>query len=969
MLLFGADGIVKYSTIKLIKVIIAGSLLCLSFANVNADEWSIGIFTGTSPFNVSDPISINNPVLTKEDVTDVPASFVADPFLFVDNSQYFMFFEILNQNTNEGDIGYATSTDGIDWQYQQVVLDENFHLSYPYVFRANGQIYMIPETYQANSVRLYQATNFPTEWTFVSTLLDGQQLVDNSIFFDNDTWWMYSSTPSNNVLYLHYADNLEGPWTEHPSSPVVVDDPNIARPGGRVINYNGSIYRFAQDDLPVYGESVRAFEITELTRTTYAEIEIIESPILLIEGTDWRSLGIHQIDPLEVSPGQWLAVVDGYGNPVITPPAPSDPPAGNLLNSTLWSLVSTDSQELFGEDGSALNAFDGNPNTVWHTEWLNSSPTHPHEIQIDLGSLYDVTGINYLPRQDGGTNGRIGNFEIYVSSDGVNWGGPVTTGSFENIATLQTIAFAATPGQFVRLRALSDPNGSPWTSVAEFGVYGSTFSGNLPPSSSIVEPATAVSILVGDSVNFSGSATDPESDFPLTYNWNFGAGSGLSNSVLQNPGLVTYNVAGTYTVSLSVTDSLGNTSNATTVEVTVLDGSVLPLDKSLWSLTYVDSEETIGENGAALNAFDNNPNTIWHTEWLLNAPTHPHEIQLNLGGLYDISGISYLPRQDGGGNGRIGDYEIRVSADGVTWGTPVASGTFANSASNKNINFPSTPGQYISLRSLTDPNGSIWTAVAEIDVFGQAYSGNLPPDSIIDLPASNAMTIVSGESIEFSGQGSDSENDVPFSYLWNFGTDSGIPDSYSASPGLVTFNAPGIYNVTFTVTDGLGNEDNTPAVVEVTVLDASAPIALDKSLWNLLYVDSQEIDGENGAATNVFDGDLNTIWHTAWSSGSPAHPHEIQIDTGSVQNIVGFTYTPRQDGGVNGRISTYEIYVSSDGVTWGVPVTSGTFTNNASSQQVSFPTNIGRYLRFRTLSEVNGNPWAAVSEIDIFREQ
>ena len=116
----------------------------------------------------------------------------------------------------------------------------------------------------------------------------------------------------------------------------------------------------------------------------------------------------------------------------------------------------------------------------------------------------------------------------------------------------------------------------------------------------------------------------------------------------------------------------------------------------------------------------------------------------------------------------------------------------------------------------------------------------------------------------------------------------------------------------------------------ITVLSSSSVIP--QTGWSLKYVDSQELVGENGAAVNAFDGNVNTIWHTKWSGGSPALPHEIQIDLGSTYNIDGFRYLPRQDGEVNGRIGQYEFYVSTDGVNWGSLVATGTFANNATEK-------------------------------------
>lgn len=93
------------------------------------EKWSIGIYIGESPFNFVSPENISNPVLTAKNVTDVAADFVADPFMIKENSTWYMFFEVMNSRTQQGDIGLAITNDGLKWVYKQIVLDEPFHLS------------------------------------------------------------------------------------------------------------------------------------------------------------------------------------------------------------------------------------------------------------------------------------------------------------------------------------------------------------------------------------------------------------------------------------------------------------------------------------------------------------------------------------------------------------------------------------------------------------------------------------------------------------------------------------------------------------------------------------------------------------------------------------------------------------------------------------------------------------------------
>lgn len=140
---------------------------------------------------------------------------------------------------------------------------------------------------------------------------------------------------------------------------------------------------------------------------------------------------------------------------------------------------------------------------------------------------------------------------------------------------------------------------------------------------------------------------------------------------------------------------------------------------------------------------------------------------------------------------------------------------------------------------------------------------------------------------------------------------------------------------------------------------------LPQSQMRIRYVDSQETAAGNYAASNVLDGNLSTIWHTQYSTATdPPHPHQIQLDLGASYAVTNLYYIPRQDK-PNGRIARYEVYVSNDPNAWGTAVATGTFSNTSAEQTVSFPAKTGRYVRLRTLSEVNGGPWASAAELNI----
>jgi hypothetical protein len=283
-------------------------------ARLHPPRWSIAIYEGESPFRMTPKPGIENPVLTYRHVADVPATFVADPFMVHESGVWYMFFEVLNEATGNGEIGLATSSDGQSWIYRQIVLREPFHLSYPYVFRVGRDYYMVPETLRAGSICLYKAVLFPVKWLAVGNLVLGI-FADSSLFFFQNRWWMLTCPRPyhHDTLHSYYAHDLVGPWSGHLANPVITGNRRIARPGGRVLILEHEVVRFTQDCYPEYGSAVRAFRLKNLTPTCYEEEEL-PGPILAGSGVGWNASGMHHIDPHLTQEGQWIACVDGLSD-------------------------------------------------------------------------------------------------------------------------------------------------------------------------------------------------------------------------------------------------------------------------------------------------------------------------------------------------------------------------------------------------------------------------------------------------------------------------------------------------------------------------------------------------------------------------------------------------------------------------------------------------------------------------------
>src|SRR5262249_37637336 len=135
-------------------------------------------------------------------------------------------------------------------------------------------------------------------------------------------------------------------------------------------------------------------------------------------------------------------------------------------------VVKVDSEETGGENGRGANAVDGDPSTIWHTQWEEASPRPPHEIIIELNPPSRIKGFVYLPRQDSEDHGNIRDYEFYLSDDQKDFGQPVKKGAFSDPDSKdrKTVTFEAKSCRFIKLKALSEVNDEAWTSAAEISV-------------------------------------------------------------------------------------------------------------------------------------------------------------------------------------------------------------------------------------------------------------------------------------------------------------------------------------------------------------------------------------------------------------------------------------------------------------------------------------------------------------------
>lgn len=279
------------------------------------ETYSIGLYHGSSPFDLVALDTIDNPIISRKEFPGLPVNFVADPFLTYIENTWFLFYEIMPLDSRKGIIACSSSPDLVNWKHHGTVLEEAFHLSYPQVFQWNGIHYMIPETFQDGSVHLYQSLDFPYNWIKVRTLLN-MVAVDATLHRWQKKWWLFvcDRPKYHNRLRLFYSDDLYGDWKEHPSSPLHSGDNTKSRPAGKLFEWNDRLFRTAQDCAPFYGSAINVFEIIELNEFNYREKPIRGNPLFKGNGSDWNAISMHHLDVHEIKNDYWIGVVDGRRN-------------------------------------------------------------------------------------------------------------------------------------------------------------------------------------------------------------------------------------------------------------------------------------------------------------------------------------------------------------------------------------------------------------------------------------------------------------------------------------------------------------------------------------------------------------------------------------------------------------------------------------------------------------------------------
>jgi len=231
-------------------------------------------------------------------VPNPPGQYRADPFLFEHQGALHCFHEIYDYRLGRGHIEVGR-IDGTEYIGLGPALTRPYHLSFPLVFRHEGEIYMLPETHQAGRVEIWRCTDFPLKWTLHATALEGVPTVDPVLARHEGRWWLFVNVSNDSLhdfsseLHLYATDGPDLRYLRpHPLNPVVVGS-DTARGAGRVFLSDAGLVRPAQDNLGrVYGRGLCLMQITKLNATEYAERRIRH----LLPDFAPGLIGCHHID-------------------------------------------------------------------------------------------------------------------------------------------------------------------------------------------------------------------------------------------------------------------------------------------------------------------------------------------------------------------------------------------------------------------------------------------------------------------------------------------------------------------------------------------------------------------------------------------------------------------------------------------------------------------------------------------------
>lgn len=241
-------------------------------ATAMRSQWRIGYYYADEDADAASPAGQLHTLVPPRDHD------WADPFIVNHEGRSFIFFEDLPYAVGRAHIAAVEVLGEGRTGEPQIVLSRPYHLSYPFVFDWEGELYMIPESADNHSIELYRCEQFPHRWSLYKVLLENVRAYDSTLLHEDGRWWLFANVAEGEAdpseeLHLYWSTSLEGPWVPHCANPVL-SDVRQARGAGPLFRRDGNLYRPSQDCAADYGSAVSINRIDLLDTSSYRETPV-----------------------------------------------------------------------------------------------------------------------------------------------------------------------------------------------------------------------------------------------------------------------------------------------------------------------------------------------------------------------------------------------------------------------------------------------------------------------------------------------------------------------------------------------------------------------------------------------------------------------------------------------------------------------------------------------------------------------
>ena len=215
---------------------------------------------------------IQDPLIFKNDKN----KFLADPFLIKHNNKIYCFAEEYDHIKKKGHIVFFDFNK--NQSNKKIILSENFHLSFPFIFKYKKDLFMCPDTSDISEIRLYKSINFPLKWKYYKTIIKNINSTDNIIFKKNNLWWLFTNIDRSNSgdfsndlsIFYSKTNPLTNKWKSHPQNPIIINSLSSRNAG--IIFKKNKLIRISQvQGFDNYGEDINFNEIKLLNTKKYKE--------------------------------------------------------------------------------------------------------------------------------------------------------------------------------------------------------------------------------------------------------------------------------------------------------------------------------------------------------------------------------------------------------------------------------------------------------------------------------------------------------------------------------------------------------------------------------------------------------------------------------------------------------------------------------------------------------------------------